>query len=118
MPAPNLGVLSQPLPAQTPAAAAPSPATPQAPAEGRSAIARANVMKAIQSISGELANFPVGSEEHTALLDSIKKLGKFFSGWSAPQTPQPAQQSAQQIQGSAVPLPQPDSSTEPSQEAA
>lgn len=120
MPVPALGTLSQPLPggqapgAAAPMGAAPSPATPQASPEGQRTVSRAKVMKAIQQISQELPNFPVGSEEHTALMDSIKKLGKYFSGWSAPTaTPQP-QQAAQQIQGSSVPLPP----TQPQQEAA
>lgn len=114
---PNLGTLSQPLPmgGQTQGAAAPAPATGQASPDGKTALSRAKVMQAIQSISTELPNFPVGSEEHTALIDTVKKLGKYFSGWSsaAQPTPQP-QQAAQQTAGSPVPMP----GSEPSQGAA
>lgn len=70
-------------------------------------MSRSKVMQAIQAISVELPNFPVGSEEHTALLDTVKKLGKYFSGWSSAAQPQPSQpqQAAQQIAGSPVPMP-------------
>jgi hypothetical protein len=103
MATPNLGTLAQPLPmgGQTQAAAAPAPATGQPSPDGQTAMSRGKVMQAIQSISTELSNFPVGSEEHTALLDTIKKLGKYFSGWStSTQAAPPTQQSAQQIAGS------------------
>ena len=105
---PNLGTLSQPLPmgGQTQGAAAPAPATGQASPDGKASMSRGKVMQAIQAISMELPNFPVGSEEHTALLDTVKKLGKYFSGWSnAAQAAPQSQQAAQQIAGSPVPLP-------------
>lgn len=105
---PNLGTLSQPLPmgGQTQGAAAPAPATNQASPDGKTALSRSKVMQAIQNISMELPNFPVGSEEHTALLDTVKKLGKYFSGWSSSSQPAPQpQQAAQQVAGSPVPMP-------------
>jgi hypothetical protein len=103
MATPNLGTLSQPLPmgGQTQGAAAPAPATNQASPDGQTALSRGKVMQAIQAISTELPNFPVGSEEHTALLDTVKKLGKYFSGWSTSAQPAPqTQQAAQQVAGS------------------
>jgi hypothetical protein len=120
MATPNLGTLSQPLPmgGQTQGAAAPAPATGQPPPDGQTAMSRGKVMQAIQSISTELSNFPVGSEEHTALLDTIKKLGKYFSGWStSTQAAPPTQQSAQQIAGSPAPMGGGDASSDPSQGA-
>lgn len=117
MPMPNLGTLAQPLPmsGQTQGAAAPAPATGQPSPDGKTALSRGKVMQAIQAISMELPNFPVGSEEHTALLDTVKKLGKYFSGWSAATQPaQPTQQAAQQVAGSPVPM----GETSPPQEAA
>lgn len=105
---PNLGTLSQPLPqgGQTQGAAAPAPATGQASPDGKAAISRGKVMQAIQAISMELPNFPVGSEEHTALIDTVKKLGKYFSGWSSSAQPSPQpQQAAQQVVGSPAPMP-------------
>lgn len=107
MPMPNLGTLAQPLPmgGQPQGAAVPAPATGQASPDGKAAMSRAKVMQAIQAISLELPNFPVGSEEHTALIDTVKKLGKYFSGWSnAAQAAPPPQQAAQQIAGSPVPM--------------
>ena len=115
MATPNLGTLSQPLPmgGQTQGTAAPAPATGQASPDGKAALSRGKVMQAIQSISLELPNFPVGSEEHTALLDTVKKLGKYFSGWSnATQAAPPPQQAAQQIAGSPVPMGGDDNSPE------
>lgn len=107
MATPNLGTLSQPLPmgGQTQGAAAPVPATGQPSPDGQTALSRGKVMQAIQQISMELPNFPVGSEEHTALLDTVKKLGKYFSGWSSSAQPAPqTQQAAQQNAGSAAPM--------------
>lgn len=104
---PNLGTLAQPLPmgGQSQGAAAPAPATNQASPDGKTALSRGKVMQAIQAISVELPNFPVGSEEHTALLDTVKKLGKYFSGWSSSaQAAPPTQQAAQQVAGSPVPM--------------
>lgn len=115
MATPNLGTLSQPLPmgGQTQGAAAPAPATGQPSPDGKAAISRSKVMQAIQSISQELPNFPIGSEEHSALIDTVKKLGKYFSGWSNATQPAPQpQQSAQQIAGSSVPMPGDESSQE------
>lgn len=114
-PMPNLGTLAQPLSmgGQAQGAAAPAPGTGQASPDGKTALSRGKVMQAIQSISTELANFPVGSEEHTALLDTIKKLGKYFSGWSTATQPVPqTQQSAQQVAGSSAPMPGNDSAQE------
>lgn len=85
MPAPNLGLLSQPMPGANapgtaPGAEAPPPAAGQPAPEGGTALANAQVSVALSILNQTIGKLDPGSRQHTVLMRTVKELAREFSG--------------------------------------